>query len=242
MGALTNLTPFRHHGLYRYRRLQSALQRYKIECSTPFDITDYIGAATAPARCACARCAQRLSASRIISGGGRGAPGRRRLSVLNAFRHHGLYRTEVSTADDATRVRCSTPFGITDYIGGDRRRGGHGHRLGCSTPFGITDYIGRSYGGCTVRGVRVLNAFRHHGLYRAVPYQIARHRRHVLNAFRHHGLYRLALFDALPEWPDVLNAFRHHGLYRVDAATGSLVMAKKCSTPFGITDYIGRRA
>ena len=36
----------------------------------------------------------------------------------------------------------------------------------CSTPFGITDYIG-PHGPCRHRqGPRVFNAFRHHGLYR----------------------------------------------------------------------------
>ena len=62
--------------------------------------------------------------------------------MLNAFRHHGLYRRQCLAvpADDPPDL-CSTPFGITDYIGGPP-----GQR-------------------CRWRA-RVLNAFRHHGLYR----------------------------------------------------------------------------
>ena len=38
--------------------------------------------------------------------------------------------------------QCSTPFGITDYIGGgDITLTGLAGEM-CSTPFGITDYIG----------------------------------------------------------------------------------------------------
>ena len=36
---------------------------------------------------------------------------------------------------------CSTPFGITDYIG-LHRAGVDSGPPWCSTPFGITDYIG----------------------------------------------------------------------------------------------------
>ena len=38
---------------------------------------------------------------------------------------------------------------------------------GCSTPFGITDYIGRILARES-GAIQVLNAFRHHGLYRSV--------------------------------------------------------------------------
>ena len=62
----------------------------------------------------------------------------------------------------------------------------------------------------------------------------------MLNAFRHHGLYRDRLPHTARSEPDqVLNAFRHHGLYRQEPAEDSLVTDEKCSTPFGITDYIG---
>ena len=37
---------------------------------------------------------------------------------------------------------CSTPFGITDYIGLHLAADGMLAVDGCSTPFGITDYIG----------------------------------------------------------------------------------------------------
>ena len=132
----------------------------------------------------------------------------------------------------------------------------------CSTPFGITDYIGIALRRSTA-GLRVvLNAFRHHGLYRylgllclgrpclcSTPFgitdYIGRRRRHarraqpgVLNAFRHHGLYRISSARPWTLPTTVLNAFRHHGLYRVGDRVESPA-AKVCSTPFGITDYIG---
>ena len=185
----------------------------------------------------------------------------RDVQVLNAFRHHGLYRGRVrSTAAYSARaqrlsasriisgglplvavwagVMCSTPFGITDYIGChpalDVRRAPGAQRLSasriisaavlrdlpsraltCSTPFGITDYIGPWRLCCPWRALRVLNAFRHHGLYRSTATRMVRS-------------------------PNVLNAFRHHGLYRWEAVTGRYARLR-CSTPFGITDYIGRR-
>ena len=87
----------------------------------------------------------------------------------------------------------------------------------------------------------VLNAFRHHGLYRPAPRDTPQAGQVVLNAFRHHGLYRPAV-----DWIEnknipiqVLNAFRHHGLYRLNPNVWT-PLYRKCSTPFGITDYIGR--
>ena len=96
---------------------------------------------------------------------------------------------------------CSTPFGITDYIGFT-----HGVYdpwvRSCSTPFGITDYIGLIELDEAIISASVLNAFRHHGLYRephgpaSVPFVP-----HVLNAFRHHGLYRAAALGRSPAAP-----------------------------------------
>ena len=62
-------------------------------------------------------------------------------TVLNAFRHHGVYRTLWGIRADTIARMCSTPFGITEYIG---RRGLDQLLVShlCSTPFGITEYIG----------------------------------------------------------------------------------------------------
>ena len=106
----------------------------------------------------------------------------------------------------------------------------------CSTPFGITDYIGHH--AVPDAGPRddVLNAFRHHGLYRAD--RRARHPHgHVLNAFRHHGLYRARAEPRTAAWSSAqrLSASRiiSDGGHRMGVAMAG------CSTPFGITDYIG---
>ena len=62
--------------------------------------------------------------------------------MLNAFRHHGLYRATWMKAMATACMRCSTPFGITDYIGLRAVSLGRVGPVLCSTPFGITDYIG----------------------------------------------------------------------------------------------------
>ena len=208
------LNAFRHHGLYR-RWTSSRLRLIAMG-------------------------AQRLSASRIISGV-RGALGRRVFyRVLNAFRHHGLYRSVSQTElSESISTACSTPFGITDYIGGAVI-----HRdpevIQCSTPFGITDYIGllarRSYRSRSPRRAQRLSASRIISaaqLSTEIPKLSSAQRlsasriisgggcgasaaapAHVLNAFRHHGLYRALARDPAYVTISVLNAFRHHGLYR----------------------------
>ena len=84
-------------------------------CSTPFGITEYIGRGQAAVR-------------------------QTEMSVLNAFRHHGVYRAETAAVLDRAPVLCSTPFGITEYIG--LPPDSNLLPAECSTPFGITEYIG----------------------------------------------------------------------------------------------------
>ena len=160
--------------------------------------------------------------------------------VLNAFRHHGLYRsytnlrrilTSGAQRLSASRIisawisvlasdfapLCSTPFGITDYIGGGCGAAARRQSFWCSTPFGITDYIGQS-GGRRFGYVSVLNAFRHHGLYRwrrCRPRTCTRRSAQRLSASR-------IISEGRWTWEEA-----------------ALHM---CSTPFGITDYIGPRA
>ena len=134
--------------------------------------------------------------------------------VLNAFRHHGLYRRRCRPAASTGRLSCSTPFGITDYIGYD--------------PAG---YEAQSW--------VVLNAFRHHGLYRSAhrpPDPAPPEGAQRLSASR--IISGVVTVPSLRE-RRVLNAFRHHGLYRPPAACMEAVVPPVCSTPFGITDYIG---
>ena len=89
--------------------------------------------------------------------------------------------------------RCSTPFGITDYIGSPII----GYWLPdppmCSTPFGITDYIGSS----APRGASI---------------------RQQLSAQR-------------------LSASRIISVRKFWITKPAFPL--RCSTPFGITDYIG---
>ena len=158
--------------------------------------------------------------------------------MLNAFRHHGVYRPPCQPPE--ALIECSTPFGITEYIGRRRRRYEH-ERL------------------------QVLNAFRHHGVYRPTPVRCARWTleacstpfgiteyigvddtppkqpppKQVLNAFRHHGVYRYRRRRQGGWHRPVLNAFRHHGVYRSAVVRVADSAVVRCSTPFGITEYIG---
>ena len=208
------LNAFRHHGLFRssegsrardliqcstpfgitdyFGVRDPAVVRGGLQCSTPFGITDYFGSATVMPSSS-RFCAQRLSASRIISAGcGNGRVDRSEV-VLNAFRHHGLFRTGsgISSTNKSTGAqrlsasriisdrernlvheqinRCSTPFGITDYFGRSRRPPTRrqvisAQRLSASR---IISAGGRR--GCRGRAAVVLNAFRHHGLFRQRP-------------------------------------------------------------------------
>ena len=131
------LNAFRHHGSYRIGQQVDAF--LGTVCSTPFGITDHIGWSSASAL-PWPRGAQRLSASRIISG----------LNKQLGF----------------AAEMCSTPFGITDHIGGQLPAGGGAHVDRCSTPFGITDHIGAERLRLENASMIVLNAFRHHGSYR----------------------------------------------------------------------------
>ena len=159
--------------------------------------------------------------------------------VPNAFRHHSLFRSRAPRRGPSTRSRAQRLFGITVYCrsSAHARRNAPQHVLNafrhhgiisvapdhtltlcrhtCSTPFGITEYIGEADGVGQLRN-RVLNAFRHHGIYRS--------RRHP------------APLRDLP----VLNAFRHHGIYRPVTIHQPAPGFGECSTPFGITEYIGQ--
>ena len=212
------LNAFRHHGLYRSCPPRPGVRAVRM-CSTPFGITDYIGWHRRRPwhRLRVLNAFRHHGLYRLYRIAGFG---RRRRKVLNAFRHHGLYRRRLDERLRRIPCMCSTPFGITDYIGPAGKWKGCGVLM-CSTPFGITDYIGQRD--------RVLDKER----------QIQ-----VLNAFRHHGLYRSCAHrggSGPPTWSCAqrLSASR---IISVAAEYGRLDRGRECSTPFGITDYIGRSA
>ena len=207
------LNAFRHHGLYRWLPV-ATMDTPPDVCSTPFGITDYIGfgfGRMSPAKIG----AQRLSASRIISVGHTRSICTSITCVLNAFRHHGLYRwLPVATMDTPPDV-CSTPFGITDYIG-----------------FGFGRMSPAKIGAQRLSASRIISV----GHTRSICTSITC----VLNAFRHHGLYRHA--------SSAISDTRRRGAQRLSASRiisapfvlGGSSLGDMCSTPFGITDYIGR--
>ena len=190
-GARHVLNAFRHHGVYRRHAVQIGGPAVGAPvCSTPFGITEYIGP-------------DQLGDAADRQG------------VLNAFRHHGVYRGSSSIARSSHSSPCSTPFGITEYIGprGERVMP---EPVVCSTPFGITEYIGEP--GAHDAG----------------------HAQHVLNAFRHHGVYRPQPPSRPSDGP--LSAQRLSASRSISASGHAFTCryARMCSTPFGITEYIGR--
>ena len=157
-------------------------------CSTPFGITDYFG--WMPTSCRWPRpSAQRLSASRIIS-------------------DRNPVRDTAAAAVGAQRLSASRIISAAGDLSGSRSS------RECSTPFGITDYFGRA----PADGLRrrdVLNAFRHHGLFRGgrrgigpvVGISAQRLSASRIISGRHVALPAAQVVE-------VLNAFRHHGLFR----------------------------
>ena len=229
------LNAFRHHGLFR--RLTQSVTDTTLKCSTP-SASRIISAVAPLAHRELRLGAQRLSASRIISGWRPIRRSRPRRWVLNAFRHHGLFRVETAGDIFGGAIRCSTPFGITDYFGVSRLqvvvpRPLSAQRLSASriisgTPSarrcagsvgaqrlsGITDYFGSRLPPTRrkVIGAQRLSASRIISV--QLPVSPVVHPVMVLNAFRHHGLFRWPEMPQVRQRMAVLNAFRHHGLFR----------------------------
>jgi len=156
-------------------------------------------------------CAQRLSASRSFA-----APITRPMTVcaesaqrLSASRSFADWQRLPPLAGIPV---CSTPFGITEFRGTQRYleiiRGRE-----CSTPFGITEFRGWLRNAAIqgwqsaqrLSASRSFAARRHQGILRPLR---------VLNAFRHHGVSRFYIAVLQGAGSGVLNAFRHHGVSR----------------------------
>ena len=232
------------------------------QCSTPFGITEYIGCHSESVALSAAISAQRLSASRSISVGKRAGIDEDKLRECSTPFGITEYIGRQVALQGGHLLMCSTPFGITEYIGvGSRDEGAvRGRVLNAFRHHGVYRERGRD-GRPADR--EVLNAFRHHGVYRPPPALRPQPLVFVLNAFRHHGVYRGRNRTSRLRRRSVLNAFRHHGVYRRSCAKSApafLRCAQRlsasrsisggarahqaarslCSTPFGITEYIGR--
>ena len=209
---------------------------FTIWCSTPFGITDYIGTLLPLCHWVEILSAQRLSASRIISERAGGGDGAQRRRVLNAFRHHGLYRIDVDHRLRAHRpvlnafrhhglYRCSARRSMAASASGAQR-------LSASRIISASAHAATK---ARTRGAQRLSASR---IISVVGRPFARIDRRVLNAFRHHGLYRCRQpAGSLPQ----VCAQRLSASRIISAARTALGLddSDKCSTPFGITDYIG---
>ena len=229
-----------------------------MKCSTPFGITE-VGTRPEPEAWLHSLCAQRLSASqRSARAGGQGdgrrlagaqrlsasqrsargakLPGSRQSTVLNAFRHH-RGRHPVTMRVSAFRLRCSTPFGITEVgtLGGltDSPGASGAQRLSASQRSARRDFP-------TPRkqssGAQRLSASQRSARGSLRP---SRRALTVLNAFRHHRGRHPSILGNLLRNRRVLNAFRHHR-GRHPSASRNNTTGGKCSTPFGITE-VGTR-
>ena len=186
--------------------------------------------------------------------------------VLNAFRHHGLFRTpdanrialsilssaqrlsasRIISAASCCTVLMSAPgaqrLSASRIISDKVQRQGGDHLLLCSTPFGITDYFGGRGNWCARSAPRCAQRL---SASRIISASIAAST--IANAYSAQRLSASRIISVVAAvYPDplplqVLNAFRHHGLFRIGHVARMLHVPIQCSTPFGITDYFGIR-
>ena len=137
----------------------------------------------------------------------------------------------------------STPFGITEYIGrpmpasGSPRRS-RAQRLSASWSISAPRQRPAVRSGS---GAQRLSASR--SISAAEPRRPSRRVASVLNAFRHHGVYRLLVCSAERIHLGVLNAFRHHGVYRAAprrSPAAAHASAQRLSASRSISAAIGR--
>ena len=162
--------------------------------------------------------------------------------MLNAFRHHGLYRRGIVVRRTAAqRTSCSTPFGITDYIGTPASRKGYCKYL-CSTPFGITDYIGRGrrWPDTGRRSTRAQRLSASRIISDVVPVAVYGRINKCSTPFGitdYIGIASIRRRSAIAlACAQRLSASR---IISAGATAGADHQTEMCSTPFGITDYIG---
>ena len=223
------LNAFRHHRGRHTSDPESS--RASKRCSTPFGITEGVTFASEESPNS-ARSAQRLSASQRASRTFGGTLPPNKVLVLNAFRHHrgrhGPRSPPSRTARRAQRLSasqraslaqdkfnvvlpmCSTPFGITEGV--TPQPVSHGPpRAVCSTPFGITEGVTGEREPIRVRGLPVLNAFRHHrGRHLSMGGKSTKQMR--IECSTPFGITEgvTPLHRRLMRLSSVLNAFRHH--------------------------------
>ena len=185
---------------------------------------------------------------------------RRRLPVLNAFRHHGGRHVTAGTTYDY-RVKCSTPFGITEGVtrvsslrqrhcrcaqrlsasrraspgdDGPRRAGRHSaQRLSASR---------RASQEREITDIDLYECSTPFGITEGVTTTRGRRGGRSIRAQRLSASRRASRLD--PRGDDVhrevLNAFRHHG-GRHPAYSANDIVNIRCSTPFGITEGVTTR-
>jgi len=159
--------------------------------------------------------------------------------VLNAFRHHGVSRTPASHKRSnrrpcAQRLSASRSFAV-------HRRHHVKLRITVLNAFRHHGVSREEELRTNSHKLAVLNAFRHHGVSRAVHISGRPGVLPVLNAFRHHGVSRASKDRRGQPVSPVLNAFRHHGVSRLVVLVIRRGLHLLCSTPFGITEFRGRR-
>ena len=160
--------------------------------------------------------------------------------VLNAFRHHGIYRpTMASTTTTAplSAQRLSASRNISACPTCHSTTGSP-----CAQRLSASRNISAQLGGGGGAGGGVLNAFRHHGIYRrrsgcwSSRFSVGAQR---LSASRNISADTVRSDKRNYLSAQRLSASRNISDGRPTAARSPSI---QCSTPFGITEYIGRAA
>ena len=212
-------------------------QERRKECSTPFGIKGFYGPQhpSIPSRALDVLNAFRHQ--RFLRPGQNLVPFSN-MCVLNAFRHQRFLRF-VNCSFAKLRTKCSTPFGIKGFYGGQPSTKPTKLLL-CSTPFGIKGFYGP-------RALRILSASESAQRLSASkvstvgPRGSSGRRRKVLNAFRHQRFLRSLLrFVGFVVSIMCSTPFGIKGFYG-----GMTPLARNppnmCSTPFGIKGFYGNQ-
>ena len=160
----------------------------------------------------------------------------RRLVVLNAFRHHGILPSLGNSVRTALCLRAQRLSASRSFAERNRHPRHGTHRV--LNAFRHQGVFAEVESNRALRIKKMLNAFRHHGVSRTAHQPAKVNAFDVLNAFRHHRVLQDRLAQLLRAPHSMLNAFRHHGVSRLGSIRG-INLPGECSTPFGITEFRG---
>ena len=225
---MTCSTPFGITGTFTESALRGS-DHYNL-CSTPFGITGTFTLDPVRHRTG-DECAQRLSASQVLSRGSI-RPQERHQHVLNAFRHHRYFHRNA-------RALLNPSIAGAQRLSASQVLSHWSRRLvrycACSAQrLSASQVLSLVFLRDPFRLRAVLNAFRHHRYFHICMFSLRALAHSVLNAFRHHRYFHTLHLLCLLRGVAVLNAFRHHRYFHIRISS-FIPVSSMCSTPFGIT-------